>query len=170
LVFVRPLPAPFHRDPFAELGARPAFARTAALVLHFDVIWILLPVCRNFVSLLRRTPLNDIIPFDKNITFHKATAWSIVFWTVIHIIAHTVNFVHLAMASTKSPKGIFFDVLLMNFTTGPGVTGWIMVLCLLLSSGLRLRRGVGSTLSAFGIHTTCSSSSSSTGNSMACFV
>ncbi|KAJ8700922.1 hypothetical protein PTI98_003900 [Pleurotus ostreatus] len=31
-------------------------ARTAALVLHIDVIFILLPVCRNFISFLRRTP------------------------------------------------------------------------------------------------------------------
>lgn len=36
-----------------------------------DVAFILFPVCRNFISLLRRTPLNDIVPFDKNITFHS---------------------------------------------------------------------------------------------------
>ena len=29
-----------------------------------DVTFILLPVCRYFISFLRRTPLNDIIPFD----------------------------------------------------------------------------------------------------------
>ena len=109
-----------------------AFARTAALILHVDVAFILLPVCRNFVSLLRRTPLNDIIPFDKNITFHKATAWSIVFWTVVHVTAHMYNFVKLSMVSSTSSKDVFVDFLLMNFTTGPGVTGWIMLICLVL--------------------------------------
>jgi len=121
-----------------SVGARALFgetfviARTAALVLHVDVIFILLPVCRNFISLLRKTALNDFIPFDKNITFHKATAWSIVFFSVVHVAAHMVNFYKLAMADTSATNttqriGAF---LATNFTTGPGVTGWIMNLVL----------------------------------------
>ncbi|KAL0946286.1 hypothetical protein HGRIS_012536 [Hohenbuehelia grisea] len=119
-------------------GARALFgitfpiARTAALVLHVDVIFILLPVCRNFISLLRQTPLNDIIPFDENITFHKATAWSIVVGTVVHIVAHMVNFAKLAMAdntaTTTGQRIVAF--LAANFITGPGATGWIMTVCL----------------------------------------
>jgi predicted ferric reductase len=108
-----------------------AIARTAALVLYVDVVFILLPVCRNFISLLRRTPLNDIIPFDKAITFHKATAWSIVAFTVIHISAHMVNFYRLAMTDPSKKAGDRFIVFLQaNFATGPGVTGWIMTACL----------------------------------------
>lgn len=105
-----------------------AIARTAALVLHVDVIFILLPVCRNFISILRRTALGDIIPFDKNITFHKATAWSIVAGTVVHIVAHMVNFAKLAMADpdAKTTGQRIVAFLGANFLTGPGVTGWIM--------------------------------------------
>lgn len=40
-------------------------ARAAALVLHFEVALILLPVCRNLISLLRISPLGDVLPFDK---------------------------------------------------------------------------------------------------------
>ena len=109
-----------------------AIARTAALVLHIDVVFILLPVCRNFVSLLRRTPLNHIIPFDKNLTFHKATAWSMVVFTAVHIGAHMVNFARLANADpdakTFGAKVVAF--LDANFATGPGATGWIMTACL----------------------------------------
>ncbi|KAG5641082.1 hypothetical protein DXG03_006054 [Asterophora parasitica] len=113
-------------------GTTFAIARTAALVLHIDVIFILLPVCRNFISMLRRTPLNDFIPFDKNITFHKATAWSIVAGTVVHILAHMVNFAKLAMldpnAKTTGQRiAAFFAA---NFLTGPGATGWIMTAAL----------------------------------------
>jgi NADPH oxidase 2 len=121
-----------------------AIARAAALVLHVDVIFILLPVCRNFISLLRRTPLNDIIPFDKNITFHKATAWSIVTGTIIHVLAHMVNFYKLAMADpdakTTGQRVVAF--LGANFTTGPGVTGWIMtaVLFIMVFFALEKRR------------------------------
>lgn len=118
----------------ATFGITFPIARTAALVLHVDVIFILLPVCRNFVSILRRSPLNAIIPFDKNITLHKATAWSIVVGTVVHIIAHMVNFYKLAMAdpdakTTGQRIGAFLAV---NFSTGPGITGWIMTASLFI--------------------------------------
>jgi predicted ferric reductase len=116
----------------ATFGVTYTIARAAALVLHIDVIFILLPVCRNFVSLLRRTPLNHVIPFDKNLTFHKATAWSMVFFTAIHVGAHMVNFARLANADpdakTFGAKVVAF--LNANFTTGPGVTGWIMTAAL----------------------------------------
>jgi predicted ferric reductase len=116
----------------ALFGVTYSIARTAAQVLHVDVAFILLPVCRNFVSYLRRTPLNNVIPFDKNITFHKATAWSIVVFTLIHVLAHMVNFYKLAMADTSATTTgqrilAFFAA---NFTTGPGVTGWIMTVSL----------------------------------------
>ncbi|TBU41089.1 NADPH oxidase [Dichomitus squalens] len=107
-------------------------ARTAALMLHVDVAFILLPVCRNFISMLRRTSLNQVIPFDKNITFHKAVAWSIVIFSIVHIVAHMVNFTELAMidpdATTTGKKVIAF--ISANFVTGPGATGWIMTAAL----------------------------------------
>lgn len=110
-----------------------AIARAAALVLHVDVIFILLPVCRNFISLVRRTPLNHYIPFDKNITFHKATAWSIVVGTVVHVVAHMVNFAELALSDKNANAGgKFVAFLTTNFTTGPGVTGWIMTVALFI--------------------------------------
>jgi NADPH oxidase 2 len=117
-------------------GARATFgitfpiARTAALVLHVDVIFILLPVCRNFISILRRTPLNDVIPFDKSITFHKFTGWAIVIGSLVHILAHMVNFAKLAIAMGKTPGERFVAFLSANFVTGPGVTGWIMTVSL----------------------------------------
>lgn len=116
----------------ATFGITFTIARAAALVLHVDVIFILLPVCRNFISLLRRTPLNHVIPFDKNITFHKATAWSIVAGTVVHVGAHMVNFTKLALADTDAKTGgaKFVAFLNANFATGPGVTGWIMTVAL----------------------------------------
>ncbi|KAF7986117.1 hypothetical protein HWV62_41557 [Athelia sp. TMB] len=114
----------------AVFGITYPIARCAALVLHVDVIFILLPVCRNFVSLLRRTPLNDIIPFDKNITLHKATAWSIVIGTGVHIAAHMVNFYRLAMTDHASTGDRIVAFLAANFATGPGATGWAMTACL----------------------------------------
>ncbi len=108
-----------------------AIARTAALVLHVDVIFILLPVCRNFVSLLRRTPLNDIIPFDKNLLLHKATAWSIVIGSLVHILAHIVNLTRLVLAIPGASTGeMVKEFVLANFISGPLLTGWIMTAAL----------------------------------------
>lgn len=67
----------------STLGITYPIAKSSALVLHFDVILILLPVCRSLVSFFRNTPLGTIIPFDKNITFHKFIAWSIVLFSWI---------------------------------------------------------------------------------------
>ncbi|KAJ7471147.1 NADPH oxidase [Mycena galericulata] len=116
----------------ATFGITFTIARAAALVLHVDVIFILLPVCRNFISILRRTPLGDVIPFDKNITFHKATAWAIVVGSVIHTLAHIVNLYRLTMANTSArttgERVTFF--LAANFMIGPLITGWLMWICL----------------------------------------
>lgn len=101
-------------------------ARAAALVLHVDVAFILLPVCRNFITLVRRSALNHTIPFEKNITFHKFTGWSICFFSLVHIIAHMFNFAQLAVDSNTGVVGF----LGANFLTGPGATGWIMTLAL----------------------------------------
>lgn len=100
---------------------------TAALVLVVDLTFILLPICCNFISLLRRTPLDDAIPFDKNITFHKTVAWSIVF-SFVHITAYLVHFAELAKvdtsAHTTGQRVVAF--LATYFITGSGVIGWIM--------------------------------------------
>ncbi|KAM0525666.1 hypothetical protein ACHAPE_000377 [Trichoderma viride] len=102
-------------------------ARASALVLHVDVGIILLPVCRTLISLLRQTPLNGVIQFDKNITFHITTAWSIVFFSWAHTIAHWNNFAQVAI---KNNLGVY-GWLLANFASGPGWTGYIMLIALM---------------------------------------
>lgn len=112
----------------AVFGSTFIIARSAALILHVDAALILLPVCRNFISICRRTSIGTVIPFDKNITLHKATGWSIVIWSIVHIVAHMFNFYKLAMADTDATTtGLRIVAFLSaNFITGPGLTGWIM--------------------------------------------
>ncbi|KAF2827646.1 hypothetical protein CC86DRAFT_214438 [Ophiobolus disseminans] len=110
-----------------QFGITFPIARSAALVLHVDVAFILFPVCRNLISMARRTPLNDIIPFDKNITFHKLVAWSIVFFSWVHTIAHWNN---LAKFSASNNLG-FMGFILANLATGPGWSGYVMLFALM---------------------------------------
>ncbi|KAF7313519.1 FAD-binding FR-type domain-containing protein [Mycena chlorophos] len=120
----------------AEYGITFVIARAAALVLHVDVIFILLPVCRNFISVMRRTPVGMVIPFDKNLTLHKATAWAIFIGSWVHTIAHIFNLYHLTMndtsATTTGQRVVFFIV--ANFIIGPLITGWIMLIILTVVS------------------------------------
>ncbi|KAK3366435.1 ferric reductase NAD binding domain-containing protein [Podospora didyma] len=124
------------RDTF---GPTFMIARSSALVLHVDVALVLFPVCRTLVSLARRTPLNDIIPFDKNIRFHITVSWCIFFFSWVHVIAHWTNFARLA---AKNSLGIH-GWLLANFVSGPGWTGYVMLIaltCMVVTSVEKVRR------------------------------
>ncbi|KAM6953269.1 NADPH oxidase 1 [Aplochiton taeniatus] len=77
------------------LGHALAWARAPAAVLNFNCMLILLPVCRNLLSLLRgsfkccgRTMRKQL---DKNISFHKLVAYMIALMTAVHVIAHLLN-------------------------------------------------------------------------------
>ena len=120
----------------ATFGITYAIARAAALVLHLDIALLLFPVCRTLISLLRQTPLNGIIQFDKNITFHKLIAWSIVFFSWVHTIAHWNNYAQLAIKNNLGFKGW----LLGNFVTGPGWSGYVMITVLMLMVVTSLQR------------------------------
>uniref|UniRef100_UPI003AAA8FAC NADPH oxidase 1 isoform X1 n=1 Tax=Centroberyx gerrardi TaxID=166262 RepID=UPI003AAA8FAC len=77
------------------LGSALAWARAPAAVLNFNCLLILLPVCRNLLSLLRgsfmccgRTMRKQL---DKNLSFHKLVAYMIGLMTAVHMIAHLLN-------------------------------------------------------------------------------
>ena len=86
--------------------------------------------------MVRKTPLNGIIPFDKNITFHKLVAWSIVFFSWVHTIAHWNNLAKLAAVNNLGFKGF----LAANFLTGPGWSGYIMLTALMLIAVTAMER------------------------------
>ncbi|XP_008273846.1 NADPH oxidase 1 [Stegastes partitus] len=77
------------------LGSALAWARAPAAVLNFNCLLILLPVCRNLLSLIRgsfvccsRTMRKQL---DKNLSFHKLVAYMIALMTAVHMIAHLLN-------------------------------------------------------------------------------
>ncbi|KAF2466750.1 uncharacterized protein BDR25DRAFT_236590 [Lindgomyces ingoldianus] len=125
-----------------SVGSRSIFgltfpiARSAALVLHVDIALVLFPVCRNIISMVRRTPLNGIIPFDKNITFHKLVGWSIFFFSWVHTIAHWNNLAKFSAVNNLGFKGF----IAANLLTGPGWTGYIMLVALCAMVGTAIEQ------------------------------
>ncbi|KAG0262936.1 hypothetical protein BG011_009532 [Mortierella polycephala] len=127
----------FYSDNFEKarsiVGITLPIARGSAMVIHVDSGVILLPVCRTLVSWLRSTPLNRIVPFDKAVTFHKAIAWSIVFFSLLHTFAHWVNFYRLSKADP-----VKYNFWHLMFVSGPGWTGHVMLVVLLVIAGTAL--------------------------------
>ncbi|XP_014055329.1 NADPH oxidase 1 [Salmo salar] len=140
------------------LGSALAWARAPAAVLNFNCLLILLPVCRNLLSLVRgsfvccgRTMRKQL---DKNISFHKLVAYMIVLMTAVHIIAHLLNveryynswhgeYDALSMALSRlndSGNTTYLNPIrsttttpnLLLFTTIAGITGVIITLALIL--------------------------------------
>jgi len=60
------------RSGFEVMGYCLPTAKGAAETLKLNMALILLPVCRNTITWLRKDPrLNYVIPFNDNINFHK---------------------------------------------------------------------------------------------------
>uniref|UniRef100_A0A3Q0S0Y2 NADPH oxidase 1 n=1 Tax=Amphilophus citrinellus TaxID=61819 RepID=A0A3Q0S0Y2_AMPCI len=134
------------------------WARAPAAVLNFNCLLILLPVCRNLLSLLRgsfvrcsRTMRKQL---DKNLTFHKLVAYMIALMTAVHTIAHLFNLerynnsrqgVYDELSTTLSNLDDTENTTYLNpvritkliptyfaFTTIAGLTGVVITLALIL--------------------------------------
>ncbi|KAF9976317.1 hypothetical protein BGZ65_007879, partial [Modicella reniformis] len=108
-------------------------ARGAGMCLIWDCSIILLPVCRNILRILRVSFINKLIPIDENIWFHKITAYSILFCTVVHSLGHYVNFFKLDREYRLDPNGPFkLTAAELLYKSPAGITGHIMLLCMVL--------------------------------------
>uniref|UniRef100_A0A8D3EBK8 NADPH oxidase 2 n=1 Tax=Scophthalmus maximus TaxID=52904 RepID=A0A8D3EBK8_SCOMX len=136
-----------------------SWARAPAACLNFNCMLILLPVCRNLLSLLRgtiqycsRTAARQL---DRNIAFHKLVAYMIAFHTAVHIIAHLFNFEYFMDAQLNRNSSLLPFILseigtgdnasflnpirtnetnptIVMFTTIAGLTGVAITLALIL--------------------------------------
>lgn len=111
------------------IGTSIYFSRGAGLVLMFNGMLILLPVCRNIISLLRMIkPLRSIITFDKNIHFHKMIAWTMLAFTGVHLIAHVINFAVVEATGLLDNR----SAINLLWTHPAGITGVVMLACMIL--------------------------------------
>nr|CAD1834095.1 unnamed protein product [Ananas comosus var. bracteatus] len=106
---------------FQVMGYCLTTAKGAAETLKLNMALILLPVCRNTITWLRSTRASRVLPFDDNINFHKTIAAAI----VVGVILHVGN--HLSCDFLGSLRR------LKRFRGPEGVTGILMVLCMLVA-------------------------------------
>ncbi|KAH9906219.1 putative FAD binding protein [Xylariomycetidae sp. FL2044] len=100
-------------------------SRGAGLVLAFDCTFILLPVCRTLVRWIR--PKVKFLPLDENLWFHRQVAYGMLIFTILHVMAHYVNFFNVEKTQVRPQTAIQ-----IHYTQPGGITGHIMLFCMLL--------------------------------------
>ncbi|KAF2236145.1 hypothetical protein EV356DRAFT_443909 [Viridothelium virens] len=101
------------------------FSRGAGLVLSVDILLILLPMCRNLLRVIR--PKFRFLPFDESTWFHRQVAYSLLFWTIVHVSSHYVNFFNVEKNQLRPEAAVQ-----IHYTQAGGITGHIMLLCMLM--------------------------------------
>ncbi|PMD20799.1 hypothetical protein NA56DRAFT_573211 [Hyaloscypha hepaticicola] len=100
-------------------------SRGAGLVLSVDGAMILLPMCRNILRFIR--PKIRFLPLDESQWFHRQVAYSLLVYTIIHVCAHYVNFFNVERTQIRKVTAVQ-----IHYTEAGGITGHIMLLCMLL--------------------------------------
>ncbi|PUZ65085.1 hypothetical protein GQ55_3G194900 [Panicum hallii var. hallii] len=135
-----------NRYVFHVMGYCVTTAKGAAETLKLNMALILLPVCRNTITWLRNTKAARALPFDDNINFHKTIAAAIVVGVILHAGNHLVcDFPRLISSPEEkyAPLHQYFGdkkPTYLDLVKGvEGITGVIMVVCMLIAFTLATR-------------------------------
>ncbi|XP_069621909.1 dual oxidase 1 isoform X2 [Ranitomeya imitator] len=119
-------------------------SRGTAASISFIFSYILLTMCRNLITFLRETFLNQYIPFDAAVDFHRLIAKTAVILTVLHSVGHAVNIYMFSITPLSTLSCIFPKVFIDDgseipqkyywwfFQTIPGFTGILLLSILAL--------------------------------------
>lgn len=92
-------------------------ARGCGAALNFNGALILIPMLRHFMTWLRKTSLNNYLPIDESIEFHKLVGQFMFAFAIVHTIAHFFNYTTLSVPFTQS-----------LFGTKAGLSGFLLLL------------------------------------------
>ncbi|XP_067002096.2 NADPH oxidase 5 [Anabrus simplex] len=67
-------------------------ARACGQCLNFNCMFILVLMLRQCITFLRTRGFSNILPLDQHIYFHKLTGVFVFIYSVVHAIAHLLNF------------------------------------------------------------------------------
>ncbi|MCJ1462017.1 hypothetical protein MMC07_000617 [Pseudocyphellaria aurata] len=100
-------------------------SRGAGLALSVDAAVILLPMCKNVLRWIR--PKIRWLPLDESPWFHRQVAYSLLFWTIVHVSAHYVNFFNVELNQLRPVSAVQ-----IHYAEAGGITGHVMLFCMLL--------------------------------------
>ncbi|XP_069837963.1 dual oxidase 2-like isoform X3 [Dendropsophus ebraccatus] len=114
-------------------------SRGSAASISFMFSYMLLTMCRNLITFLRETFLNQYIPFDAAVDFHRMIAMSAIVLTIFHSVGHLVN-VYIFTITPLSVLSCLFPTVFSDngsefpkkyywwfFESVPGLTGVLLL-------------------------------------------
>lgn len=116
--------------------------RGAASAMMFTYCPLLITMSRNLITFFRETSLHRFFPWDSMHFLHKYIAFWALFFTMVHVIGHSINLYHISTQSSGDLNCIFReyfraqDVLASfqywTFTTVTGLTGVALTLIVIV--------------------------------------
>lgn len=133
------------------MGTCLVVARGSAMCLNLNCALILIPIAKHLTTYLRSTRARFYLPLDASVEIHKILGAAILFWTTCHVSAHVCNHHRIAHAEEEDLKDMMggnpdlppdvwgrWRATLFQDTTG--ITGILMVVCILVAYPLTLVR------------------------------
>lgn len=113
-----------HTDLRHIMGVGIAITRGSAASLSFCYCILLLTMSRNFLTKLKEFSIQQYIPLDSHIQFHKIAACTALFFSLLHTVGHIVNFYHVSTQPVENLRCLTNEV---RFPSDykPGITFWL---------------------------------------------
>jgi len=119
-----------------------SFSRGGAAGISFCSSVLLLTMCRNTITALRSTILNQYVPFDSAIAFHKFVAWVFMVYILLHVCGYCFNFYFICTQPFEFLQCLFKEIQFSAdhiptfawwlFGTLPGFTGVLASLVIII--------------------------------------
>lgn len=106
------------------MGVGIAITRGSAASLSFCYCLLLLTISRNLLTKLKEFSIQQYIPLDSHIQFHKVVACTALFFSIVHTVGHIVNFYHLSTQPLEHLNCLTSEI---HFPSDykPGITFWL---------------------------------------------
>ncbi|XP_062849334.1 NADPH oxidase 5 [Trichomycterus rosablanca] len=93
-------------------------AKGCGICLNLNCTFVMVLMLRRCLTWLRATWVVKILPLDQNILLHQIVGYAILIFSVVHTMAHVINFVQLSYTE----RG--YQIWEYLLTTRPGI-GWV---------------------------------------------
>ncbi|XP_058806177.1 dual oxidase isoform X1 [Phymastichus coffea] len=113
-----------HTDLRHIMGVGIAITRGSAAAISFCYSLLLLTMCRNILTKLKEFSIQQYIPLDSHIQFHKIVACTAGFFSVLHSVGHIVNFYHVSTQPLTHLRCLTSEI---NFASDakPTISFWL---------------------------------------------
>nr|CAD7589006.1 unnamed protein product [Timema genevievae] len=113
-----------HTDLRHIMGVGIAITRGSAASLSFCYSLLLLTMSRNLLTKLKEFSVQQYIPLDAHIQFHKIAACTALFFSLLHTVGHIVNFYHVSTQPLENLRCLTSEV---HFPSDykPGISFWL---------------------------------------------